>query len=371
MKHRRTCQLGTVLDISKEKIEPTEHPGKSFNYVGLEHIEGHTGKLLLRTDTRGAEIKSTKHVFHKDEILYGKLRPYLNKVHLAAQSGICSTDILVLKPKEAAAVPAFVAYFLRSPIVLGQVEGLTQGANLPRLNPSALLGLPIPTPTLSEQKRIVAILDAAEELRHLRERADRRTADLIPALFHEMFGNPATNPKGWPETTVDNVAVASWGNTSLTKRSYTETGFPAYSATGQDGLISHAEHEGEGIVLSAIGARCGKCFWASGSWTAIKNTITITKPVAEKLTLGYLYVIANDEGFWTKRGVAQPFITLGNVRGKTFPLPPFPLQCKFVTRVAEIRAMEAQQSESRRRLDDLFQSLLHRAFRGELVTPAT
>jgi type I restriction enzyme S subunit len=56
----------------------------------------------------------------------------------------------------------------------------------------------IPVPPLAEQERIVKLLDEADELRKLRAQADDRTAVLIAALFDEMFGNPATNPKGWP-----------------------------------------------------------------------------------------------------------------------------------------------------------------------------
>ena len=77
------------------------------------------------------------------------------------------------------------------------------------------------------------------------------------------------------------VAKLEWGNTSITKSSYVEAGFPAFSAAGSDGFLNHAEFEEDGIVLSAIGARCGKCFKAYGKWTAIKNTITII-PKKEK-----------------------------------------------------------------------------------------
>jgi type I restriction enzyme S subunit len=115
MKHWPTKPLGEVLEVSRERIEPTEHPKTLFNYVSLESIEGHTGNLLLYQPTAGAEIKSTKNVFHPGEILYGKLRPYLNKVHLAHTEGICSTDIYVLRPRQREVHPSFIADYLRSP----------------------------------------------------------------------------------------------------------------------------------------------------------------------------------------------------------------------------------------------------------------
>src|ERR1051325_5213765 len=80
---------------------------------------------------------------------------------------------------------------------------------------------------------------------------------------------------GWTHRPLTEIAKTEWGNTSITKAAYVESGFPAFSATGPDGLLPTAEWEGPAVVLSAIGARCGKCFYADGRWTAIKNTIVI------------------------------------------------------------------------------------------------
>jgi len=88
------CSLDTVLIHSKEKHKPLVI--EDLFYVGLEHIEKNTGKLTDKVQV--AEIKTVKNKFNKGEILYGKLRPYFNKVHLSKQSGVCSTDILVFNP---------------------------------------------------------------------------------------------------------------------------------------------------------------------------------------------------------------------------------------------------------------------------------
>ncbi|MDO8878513.1 MAG: restriction endonuclease subunit S, partial [Pseudolabrys sp.] len=205
MKHWPTKPLGEVLEVGRERIEPTEHPDTLFNYIGLESIEGHTGKLLTYQPTPGADIKSTKNVFHSGQILYGKLRPYLNKVHLANEDGICSTDIYVLQPRQQRIHSSFVAYYLRSPAVLAVVSNAMAGANLPRISQEALLAIPVPIPPLAEQERLVKLLEEADALRKLRAQADRRAADLIPALFYEMFGDPEKNSLGWPSVTLEEV----------------------------------------------------------------------------------------------------------------------------------------------------------------------
>ena len=101
------------------------------------------------------------------------------------------------------------------------------------------------------------------------------------------------------------------------------------------GLIFEAE---EAIILSAIGARCGKCFFAIGKWTAIKNTITI-KTDKEKVISKFAFYLVNNENFWEKSGSAQPFIKLSSVKNTKIPLPPLEIQKQIV---AECEKVEEQ-----------------------------
>jgi len=118
-------------------------------------------------------------------------------------------------------------------------------------------------------------------------------------------------PEGWQVSPLGSLATVNWGNLSLTKDSYVETGFPAYSAAGNDGLVPNAEHTAVGVVLSAIGARCGRTFLTPQRWTAIKNTITI---LSDNQDIRFLYQVFNFNEVWNKSGGAQPFISLGDAR---------------------------------------------------------
>jgi len=82
-------------------------------------------------------------------------------------------------------------------------------------------------------------------------------------------------PTGWKEVELGEVCEIDWGNTSITKKSYVLDGYPTFSASGKDGFLKDYEFEGDAVILSAIGARCGKCFLTEGKWNAIKNTIII------------------------------------------------------------------------------------------------
>ena len=143
------------------------------------------------------------------------------------------------------------------------------------------------------------------------------------------------------EAVLGDVSVCSWGNTSLTKKAYTETGHQAYSASGPDGLISTAEMFGDAVILSAIGARCGGTWFASGSWTAIKNTIWIQSSDS-RLSTKFLYWLTRDRDTFPKRGQAQPFISLGDVRSLQVSLPSREKQDEVVEVLDSIDANEKQ-----------------------------
>ncbi len=143
-------------------------------------------------------------------------------------------------------------------------------------------------------------------------------------------------PEGWEVVELGEIASVEWGNTSITKKSYVESGYVAYSAAGPDGYLSHFENEGDGIVLSAIGAGCGKCFRASGRWTAIKNTITI-KP-QPGISNGFLFYYLNNPKSWEISGSGQPFITLGSGRKNSIPVPPVAEQTRIAAKLDELLA---------------------------------
>jgi len=166
-------------------------------YIGLEHIESDTGRIIEYQKLRKAKLKSSKFPFDDSCILYGKLRPYLNKVALPEISGVCSTDILPLRPISTRVSREYLYYYMRSPSFVKTASGKSTGANLPRITPKSLLAIPIPLPPIETQRKIAEILQRADRLRSRREQANQLTHKIIEPVFLKMFGNPATNPRGW------------------------------------------------------------------------------------------------------------------------------------------------------------------------------
>jgi hypothetical protein len=133
--------LGDFCTPSGERVDPGNAPSADFNYLGLEHITEGTGESTWTGPCKGATIKSTKNVFRKGDVLYGKLRPYLNKVWIAEFDGVCSTEMMVLKPR----IPAtLLKYLLLAPTFVEEAKAKTGGVSLPRIKPGEVMMIPVP-----------------------------------------------------------------------------------------------------------------------------------------------------------------------------------------------------------------------------------
>jgi len=391
MKSWPTKLLGEVLEISRERIEPIEHPDTPFNYIGLESIEGHSGNLLPYQPTLGAEIRSTKTVFHRNEILYGKLRPYLNKVHLASDDGICSTDIYVLRPRQNQILPSFAANYLRSPSVLAVVSNAMAGANLPRIGQDALLDISVPVPPLVEQERIVKLLDEADGLRKLRAQAALRADALIPALFQEMFGDPSTNSKKWPLQPVSElIEECDYGTSQKANEEGRGITVLRMGNVTTEGLLDLANLKTVELTKNELAKQrlqvgdvlfnrtnsrelVGKTGMWDGRFEAVAASYFIRLRFRSDIEHPQHFTTFMNLPFMKQKlvemargAVGQANINSKELKSIIVPVPPLDLQKKFAERVTEIRELEASQATSRTHLDALFQSMLHRAFNGDL-----
>ena len=178
--------LGEIIEPSKEKVNPLAI--EEVPYISLEHIEKDTGKLLGHG--RSSDVRSSKTKFNRGDLLYGKLRPYLNKVYISDFEGICSTDLLVFPNNELLSNAFFLYRFLCSDFV-NYASHNVSGVNLPRVNFQTLSLFKIPLPPLPEQHRIVAKieelftkLDAGiNELRKAQSQLKRYRQSVLKSAF--------------------------------------------------------------------------------------------------------------------------------------------------------------------------------------------
>jgi len=157
-------EVGNVTEKIKDSVDPKLLKG-SVNYIGLENISQDTGELVgdIAVDNPKS-IKSTKSRFSKGNILYGRLRPNLNKVWYSDRDGICSTDIFVIGKKSNNANLRFLAYLFRGSQFNNLVLGGLKGAQLPRVGWNYFAGIKIPLPPTAVQAEIVAEIESYQKI---------------------------------------------------------------------------------------------------------------------------------------------------------------------------------------------------------------
>jgi type I restriction enzyme M protein len=156
-------ELGKIFENNTTNIKPENMDTKKNKVLGLEHIEKNSGKLNINNDNFLEDVKSNKIIFKKNDILYAKLRPNLNKVFLADFEGYCSTDFIVLRAKEKINHLFYSSYFL-SETFNSSVLNTVSGAQLPRTKYELIKKIRIPNPELSLQNNIGDLLYEEKKL---------------------------------------------------------------------------------------------------------------------------------------------------------------------------------------------------------------
>lgn len=282
-------------------------------------------------------------------------------------------------------LPRYLLRFLKSEVGLNQIRQRCEGAVRFQLKFRDLSAIPIYLPPVAEQQRIVKLLDDADELRKLRGQADRRTDAILPALFHEMFGDPVINSKGWMQTSFGEVGRLDRGRSKNRPRDevslyggkypFIQTGDVAnangaiteFSQTYSEKGLAQSRLWPAGTLVITIAANIGKT--AILTFPACFPDSMVGFIPGESVLVDYVrqwLVTIESRLEEAAPQMAQKNINLKILSALTIPVPPLPLQKEFAQRATEIRELEARQGASRARLDALFQATLHRAFQGEL-----
>ena len=149
-------RLGNVVNYgSTGTIDSRENLNENTWILDLEDIEKESSKLLVKNIIKNKSFNSSKKIFKKGDVLYGKLRPYLDKVIVAEENGICTTEIIPLRIYYGID-SYYLKWFLTSPMFIQYVNQLTYGVKMPRLGTEDGKNALFALPPLAEQKRIVA-----------------------------------------------------------------------------------------------------------------------------------------------------------------------------------------------------------------------
>jgi type I restriction enzyme S subunit len=387
-------RLDEVADIVRDIVDPF-NIANGTTYVGLEHMES-SGDFVDVGPVSNGELASAKFRFSPEHVLFGKLRPYLRKVARPTFSGVCSTDILPIKPKPGISRD-YLYHYLRHPRITEEATLRCAGANLPRLSPSQLESFPflVPFPddprrSLAEQKRIAAILDKADAIRRRRQSVPEQYRDLIVSRFDDAFGDPIANTRGFPtkplEELVGTERPISYG--ILMPGPDTSGGVPYVRvAEMRDERIilesirrttpeMHEQYRRStirpGDILLSIRGHVGRLAMVpkaldGGNITQDTARLAIKDP---DLAVFVFWLLDTPHAQrWMQsyvRGVAVKGINLGDVKRLPIMLPPPKAIAQFAKFARTAFDAQGEAIAVTKYADDLFNALVQRAFRGEL-----
>jgi len=370
--------------------ERTERLGKNSTTIySVTNDKGFVRSLdLFDKQVFSINTGNYKRVEFKD-IAYNPSRINVGSVALCEDKngGAVSPMYCIVRCKSGL-LPQYLLRFLKSDVGLNQIRHRCEGAVRFQLKFRDLSLIPIYIPSLIEQERIVKLLDEADELRKLRTQSDRRIAELIPALFCEMFGDPKENPEGWPcGVLTDFGAEVRYGlgqppeldpeGVAILRATNVKRG-----VISEEGLIRvlreavpasrNAFLNADDVLVVRSGAYTGDIARVGEKWAGSVAGYDLVISPKDQLTgdfIAWFLLSKFIQGEYfnaLKLRAAQPHLNSTQVSEAPFFCPPLPLQKEFAKRIVEIREMELVQAASRKRLDDLFHSMLHRAFEGEL-----
>ena len=224
-------------------------------YVGLEDVESASGQYKPTSGNSRQTEDSTVGIFYKDDVLYGKLRPYLRKSIVVGMNGACSTEFLVLKAHQAH--PRWLNQWLLTPDVTQQIEAGCDGAKMPRADWDHVGSIEMPSPGEAEQVRILSVLDhettridalIAKKTRFIELLKEKRQALITHAVTKGLDPNVKMKDSGveWigevPEHWVigrlrdfcSTITTGPFG-TALGVSDYVENGIPVINPSHMDG----------------------------------------------------------------------------------------------------------------------------------------
>jgi len=186
------CLLGDVLIQRREVIHPRNNPRGEALFVGLEHIESGTGNRIGSLPLKMEMLTGRKPKFYKGDIVYGYLRPYLNKVWVAEFEGLCSVDQYVYSVNREVATVEFVSWFMRSPTFLSRAPIDTTPGQLPRIRIEEVAAVELSLPPLDVQQQVMEEL--SREMSAVKQLVDSLESQLteieeLPAAYLQQAFN--------------------------------------------------------------------------------------------------------------------------------------------------------------------------------------
>jgi len=386
-----TAEIGRIVARVKKWNPSQSRQLEPFNYIDLSSVD-QQGKCIigaLKIHPKEAPSRA-RQLVQQGDVLVSTVRPNLNGiayVHSELDGATASTGFCVLRPKENEIDGRYLFYWVQTLTFIREMVRFATGANYPAISDRIVKASKIPLLPIAEQKRIAAILDKADAIRRKRRQAIQLADEFLRSVFLDMFGDPATNPKGWQIKKIGRLGKVVTGNTPSRQiqENYGEhiewiksdnINTPSHILTKAEEALSEAgEKLGRTVPANSTLVTC-----IAGTPECIGNSALADRKVAFNQQINAIVPFDNVDPYFlymlvimSKKIIQRAstnsmkgMVSKGIFQEIELISPSNNLQNKFGNQfyayLSYLEKQELQLKES----DNLFNSLCQKAFRGEL-----
>ena len=371
-------RLSDLCDFIGIQVDPTSR-GDDV-YVGLEHVA--SGRFVRIGEGKASDVQSAKYSFQRGDVLYGKLRPYLDKAVLATDAGICSTELLVLRPKESVD-PRFISALVHAPRFVAHAVSGTTGVQHPRTSWNHIGDFELPRFEPHEQTKIADLLWQVHDSIAANEAVVKAGVRLKRVAMRTLFTRGVRDeaqeetevglvPESWIPTRCERIFKLTSGKTrprDLDSTPSVERPYPVFGGNGVMGFSASWNIDAPSmLVVGRVGEYCGAIHLAAGRVWVTDNALYSREwllPDADLAFVGKFLEYFDLNRF--KRMAGQPLVTQGMINEHYVPLPRTLEEQHEV--VAILDAIDRKIDLHRRKcaaLEELFKALLHKLMTGAI-----
>lgn len=391
---------GELMARRTGSVNPANFPGETFELHSIPAFDRGRPEVVV-----GSEIGSSKQIVQENDVLISKIVPHIRRSYVVGPATglrqIASSEWIVFRSE--LIYPKYFRHLLISDgfhrKFMSTVSGV--GGSLLRARPAEVSKILVSVPPLDEQKRIAEVLDKADALRQKRRLALQKLDSLLQSVFLDMFGDPATNPKGWPSGDVGSV-VDERGDvrcgpfgTQLKVHEITESGVPLFGIENVHNnkfkpvtnkfvteekarQLAAFEIEPNDVLVTRMGTIGRACVVPSDFRRGLFSYHLLRiRPNPSKCIPAFLSATICRSGTFQSQlrllshGAIMAGLNTSILRSVRFLLPPLNLQSEYVSIVNKTEALIRKAEAADAISDDLFESIQQRAFSGALFSPST
>jgi len=364
----QVADIGTLIERVASWNPTRDAPDDQLDYIDLSAVDNITKTVASFQSILGREAPSrARQRVKAGDILVSTVRPNLNgvaRVPTNLDGATASTGFCVLRPKITKLDASYLFHWVRSSAFVDDMARKATGASYPAISGKIIGQSEIPLPPLTEQKRIAAILDQADELRRKRKCASDHLSQLSQAIFYEMFGDPKANPKGVERAEIGDLLKVSSG-AGLTTANQKGGCYPVFGGNGVNGWHDEFNVPEQTIVIGRVGVYCGAVHVTGRPAWVTDNALVVTLKKSVNITyLAAALKIANLNQYAGRS--AQPLVSGSRIYPVVILLPSDDQQAEFEARISSATHMQEIAVHASNETESLFLSLQQRAFKGEL-----